>query len=356
MPIESPKPARSAFYWANLILLISVAVGASLWFSKHLEAYVNQVVLLGGGVSLWAALKMVWTFLEKSTKTDPWEVSRGLLNSAEVSQVLVVGLVVLLVLRFTTASQYFEYDGPGASDASYSVHVLLGSTSDNEALDKRKSFVVDPVMSPNDRVRGQVFYWQTRAIPLTCVLEKKGVPYEPLDCSIRPQESTRIKVPGAFHLKKVHLLRLLPSIELFGLLPSKESQSPSVTFRLTISLANEMHVIENLRKGVLYVGGRPEEMDELVAMQVGDELQTTIRAELLARRINPQSAEESTAVLTSNQRKEGKNRLEKGQKLKLVLERLTMTDGKVTDQSAIGAPVHYEVTEEKVQTIWLPGS
>lgn len=354
--IDPPKPGPGAFYWANLILLAAVAVGASLWFSKHLETYVDQVLLLGGGVSVWAALKLGWTFIEKSRKTDAWEAARGLLHSSELSQVLLVALGVVGVLWFTTASQYFEYDGPGTTGSNYAVHVLLGAKDGADALDKRKSFSVDPVLSPNERVRGQVFYWLTKSIPLTCVLEKTGVPYEPLDCSIQLQASTRVKVPGAFHLRKVHLLRILPSIELFGMLPSKRAPPLEVSFRLTISRGNETHVIEDMRQGILHVGGRPDEMDELLAMQASDELPTTIRTEVLSKGINPQSAEETTAVLMSNQRKEGKYRLATEQKLKLVLERLTMADGRLTNTTAIGAPTFYEVTDEKVQTIWLPGS
>ena len=357
MPQNPPKPGRNAYYWANLLLLVAVAVGASVWFSRHLESYVNQVVLLGGGVSLWAALKMTWTLFESFTKTDPKELSRGLLSSAELSRLLIAALAVLATLWFTTGSQYFEYDGPGAVDASFSVHVLLDDEQNKgKPLTDRQSFVADALLSPKDRIQGRAFYWLTSAVPLLCVLEKKGVPYDPRDCSIRPRGSTRVKVPGDFHLKKVHLLRFIPSIDLYGRLPSKDAPVSTIAFRLTISLGTKSHVVEDVRKGIVYVGGPPDEMDELVAMQVGDELRTTIRTDLMAKHISAESADQSVANLVSNQRKHGKYRLETGQKLSFLLEQLTMADGKVISTVAIGTPLSYEVTDEKVQTIWLPGS
>jgi hypothetical protein len=162
-------------------------------------------------------------------------------------------------------------------------------------------------------------------------------------------------VPGDFHLKKVHLVRIVPSISLYTMLTNKDAARDSIAYRLTMKLGDKERVVDDLRRGVVYIGGLESEMDELLAMQTEDELKSAIRTELLARKIKPSSADESIAVLMNNQQRLGSDRLSKGQKLSLVVEQLQTEDGKVT-VTAVGNPVVHEISDEKLQTIWLPGN
>lgn len=352
-PVESPKPGRSAAYWANLLMLVALSVGTSLWFTRHLESYVNQVVLLGGGVSLWAMLRMAWTFLEKTTKTDPWDWSRRLLSSAEASRILIAALLLLATLWLSTGSLYFDYDGAGGN--RYTVQVLHDDAASRTLpLAQRPTFSADAELSSSERTKGGVFYWQTSATALLCVLQKTGVPYEPRDCSIRPGTSIRTRVPGDFRLKRVHLLRIIPSIGLYAQLPGRDAPRASVAYRLTIKVGDKVQVVDDLRRGVVYIGGLVDEMGELMGLQSEAELKATLRDELIAKGVSATSADQSVAVLAGHAQVHGGQRLDKGQVLNLLVEELTLDGERVTGATPIGAPLLHTITDEKVQTLWLP--
>lgn len=356
----APAPAqpkkKNGTYFANLAALVIACAAAVAFFRIHLEPYFDQVALVGGTVSFWALLKMGWTAFEKSSKTDAWDLSRRLISSTELSRVLLATIAALAALWFTTGSQYFEYDGPGATGSSFTVHVLKDDAA-NHALPvaERKSFAADAVLTPNERLQGRGFFWRLSATPLLCMLEKKGVPYEPRDCSIRPGSSTRTKVPGDFRLKNVHLIRIIPSIPAFTMLPNAESEKQSTFYRLTLKTDGQMQQVDDLRRGVLLLGGKADEMDELRAMQSDDELKSTIRSALLAKGIQAASAEQTTAILARNQQPRSL-RLDQGQKLTLLLEQVVVDGGHESVAPVTGYPFSVVITSEKVQSVWLPGN
>jgi hypothetical protein len=348
-----PTPIKTWLYLANLVALVVVCMAAAGFFKIHLEPYFDQVALVGGTVSVWALLKIGWTAFEKSSKTDAWDLSRRLISSSELSRVLLALIAVLAALWFTTGSQYFEYDGPGASDSSFTVHVLKDDTSNHTLpIAARQSFAADAVLTPNARRQGRGFFWRFNAEPLLCVLEKKGVPYQARDCSIHPGSSTRTKVPGDFRLKKMHLIRIIPSISAFMMLPSAEAEKQSTFYRLLLKSGQQEQRVDDLRRSVLLLGGKNDEMDELRAMQSEDELKSTIRGALLAKGIQAASAEQTIAILTRNQQTRSL-RLEEGQTLSLSLELVTLDGGRESATPVPGYPRSVAITSEKVQTIWL---
>jgi len=354
-PAPAPKPALA--YWANLLLLVALCLGTSLWFGTHLQPYADQVVILGGGVSLWALLRLGWTVVEKSTRADAWEFSRRFLSSTELSLVLVAGVVVVAVLCATTGSQYFEYDGPPTADARLVVRAVRDDATDRKLpLAQRASFPGGAALGPDDRERGRVFLWQLSETPLVCLLEKKGVPYEPRDCSVRPRHSTRLKVPGDFRLKSSHLVELIPSLEAFTQLPGKDAAPQAeLSYRLRVLVNGKpVRAVEDLRKGIVFIGGALEEMAELRAMEPEAELRARAVSQYVARGVDPAQAEGPVAELVQNPTELATPHLEQGDKLTITVERIAGAPGATAAAPVDGYPLTVLVNDQKVQSIWLP--
>src|SRR5437868_394502 len=67
-----PAPGKR-WFWLNLLMLIVLAPFATFWFQRHLEPYFTQILLVGGSLTLWAVIRLVWEIIEKMTKVDPWD-------------------------------------------------------------------------------------------------------------------------------------------------------------------------------------------------------------------------------------------------------------------------------------------
>jgi hypothetical protein len=189
-PAAAPPPAaepQSRWFWPNLGLLALLAPFATYWFKQHLELFFTEIVLIGGGLSLWAALRIVFELAQKLGKIDPLSLSRRALGSPECSLLLVVALIVMVVLWRTTNSLYFQYGGGSAGDREFVVQV--------NRVGDRTPFISDVVVGPASKVVGQAFLFKAENADLECKIVKPLL-YQPLPCPIDIGEAKRIRVPG----------------------------------------------------------------------------------------------------------------------------------------------------------------
>ena len=120
-PVAVGRPSR--WFWPNLVLLAALAPFATYWFKQHLELYLTEVVLIGGGISLWAAGRIAFGWAEKLGKLDPMALSRRALGSPETSLLLLVAVIAFVALWRTTNSFYLQYEGGAAGDSEFVVRV-----------------------------------------------------------------------------------------------------------------------------------------------------------------------------------------------------------------------------------------
>lgn len=347
-PPAPPPPAPGRLFWANLVVVMLLAVAGTAWFGDHLKAYLTEAVVLGGGLTLWAALRLGWSLLEKLGKVDAAEASRRLLSTPETSLVLAVASVTLAVLWFTTGSLYFVQQGGSAGDREFVVQVTRQANQPED----RTLFIDDVVLSASRHLVGRPYFWPATPQKLDCVIVKP-LRYEKRDCSILRGEPTSVRVPGDFTERSFHVLRIVPGRFLYAQLPNVED-APEATYRLELQVGGQRWVLPDLRRRTLYAGGLGPEMPLVRQLDAGSVYEARLVSELRAVEIEDSAAQEIAAKLSVHALEWPVLSARQGQKLSFTVTRERIEDGKPVRETISGFPMTYEVTAERVQTLWIP--
>jgi hypothetical protein len=346
-PAAPPKDAgRSRWFWPNLIILAALAPFATHWFKQHLELHFTEVLLIGGGITAWAALRVALALAEKLGKLDPLSLSQRALSSPETTLLLAVALVVMVALWKTTNSLYVQYDGGGAGDRQFVVRVSRASD--------RTPFMPDLVVGPATKFAGQAFLFRGEKVDLECKIVAP-LSYEALPCSIDIGEAKRISVPGGFKSKTFHLLRIVPQPVLYAELPEKADQ-PNVRYRLDVTVDGKSYAIDDIRRQTIYAGGKGQDMPLVLSMQERPDYELYLGAALRAMGVEKDSSMRMAAVLSIRTITWDQLDARPGQRLRLSLKRLERRDGKEAVSEMDGFPTEYVVNRDKVQTVWIPQS
>jgi hypothetical protein len=344
-PGAANATGRGRWFVVNLVLLLLIAPFATYWFQQHVQFYFTEIVLVGGGITLWVFLRGAWAIAEKVGKVDALDLSRRWLASPESTLVLVVVALLLLVLWRTTTSLYFEYSAGGSGDRDFVVRVTR--TADGAP------YLGDATVGPATRVAGQALPFAGESVPLTCTIIKP-LRYEPLDCSVTIGESRRVKVPAGFKPRTYHLLRIVPSPSLYSELPGA-ADTPEARYSLQVA-ANGVTttVTGDLRRQTVYAGGRGADMALVREVEDAESYEWFLGASLRAAGVGPEVATKMAATMAlRTQTWDGLDARE-GQQLVFAVKRVRKADGREQVTDAIAEPVTYTVTAERVQTIWIP--
>lgn len=341
-PVSSP--ARSRWFWPNLVLLAALAPFATYWFKQHLELYLTEVLLIGGGITVWAALRIAFGLAEKLGKLDPLSLSQRALGSPETTLLLIVAMIAMAVLWRTTNSFYFQYEGGAAGDSEFVVRV--------NRLADGTPFMPDAAVGPATKVAGQAFLFRGEKAELECKIVKPLL-YEPLTCSIDVGEAKRVRVPGGFKGKSFHLLRIVPVPELYQELPEGVDQ-PDVHYRLDVTVDGKTHAIDDIRRQTIYAGGMGADMPLVLGLQDRQDYEQYLGAALRAMSVEKDSSARMAAVLVVRTKTWDVLDARTGQRLRFSLKRRERRDGKETSIEVDGFPAEYVVTSDKVQTVWIP--
>ena len=347
MPPAGPTPPTdklSAWFWPNLVLLALLAPFATWWFQQHLELYFTEIVLIGGGLSLWAALRVAYGFIEKVGKVDPAALSRRALGSPEATLLLAVAIVAMAALWQTTNSFYFEYAGGAAGDKEFALQV--------SRVPDGTPFMPDAIVGPASKVAGQAFPFKGEKAELVCRIVKP-LRYEPLPCSIDGTEAKRIKVPGSFTAKAFHLLRIVPAPVLFADLPASADQV-DYRYQLDVTTGGATYTLPDLRKQTVFAGAKGADMPLVLALQDRQEYEQYLGSSLRAMGGNADSSIRTAAVLVLRAKVWDAFEAKTGQRLRFSLKFIEKRDGQVHASEVEGFPLDYTVSADKVQTIWLP--
>jgi hypothetical protein len=335
-----PPPPHPRWFWLNVAILCVLAPWATYWFQQHLTLYFTGIVIIGGAFSIWVLLQAMWGMLQKAAKVDAWEHSRKLLAQPDVTAILVVAVVMLLVLWHYTSSLYITFEGEG-NEGEYLVDVVRQSDT-SPMLPAASLTAGNPVV-------GKPLLWQSEPSKLVCRVLRPAK-YEVLPCNIEPGNSTRIRVPGSFTPREFHLLRIVPGGRLYAQLASVDD-TPVTRYELEVDIKGKKAVLPDIRRQTVYTGADAEEMPIDMALEQPGLLEPYLRSRLLAKGNDAQDVDRTTALLSLVPRTWPTFYLQKGDPLSFTV-RLTGRDGesRVLD----GFPVHYTVTADKVQTLWLP--
>lgn len=342
-PAPAPPAEGGPWFWCNLLALALLAPFVTWWFHKHLDLYLTEVLLIGGGLSLWAVLRAVYGMVETLGKIDPASLSRRALASPETSLVLAVAAVAFALAWGKTNSFYIEYDGSGADDREFIVQV---SHPDG------RPFLPEFTVGPAAKVAGRAFVFQGEPQELVCRIVKP-LNYKPQPCPIGGREALRVKVPGDFEQRAFHLLRIVPHIGLFQELPDVKDQ-PSVRYELRVEAGGVAHTLPDLRRQTVFAGALKADLPLLMGGHDRAEYQDELSAELRAASVEEDSAARIAAKLARRERVWPAFDVQAGQLLRLSLRRIEQQSGRDTAREVDGFPFDYTVTADKVQTIWMP--
>jgi len=334
-------PQRNRWFWGNLFALLLLLPFATHWFQQHLRLYFTEIVVVGGAFTLWALVRLLWGFFEKATEFDAWDYSRRLLSSPGTTRLIIVAALCLFVLWWTTASIYFELGGAESADSEYVVQV------------KRKGdaavFLENVIVSPSRPVSGRPLFWQSAAIELDCRI-LRPVRFQPKDCTVRPGQSTRVSVPGDFHEKEFHLLRLVPGRALFRDLPN-EADQPTTHYDLTVTRQGDPpHVLKDLRRQTVYVGAKDDEMELVLGLENTNAFERFVSTRMRAAQLDAEGASQFAATLVSNTRPWPAIYLKSGDRLTVSVSWSNQSESGIVE----GFPMEYTVMADKVQTLWVP--
>lgn len=348
-PLGTPPPAPasvrpSAWFWPNLVLLAILAPFATWWFQQHLQLYFTEVVLIGGGLTLWAFLRAGYGLIEKVGKVDPAAMSRRALGSPEATLLLLVAAAAMAGLWLKSNSFYLEYAGGASGDKEFVVQVTRAADG--------APFIPDAAVGPATKVAGQVFFFRGEPAELSCRIVKP-LRYEPLLCPIGATEAKRVKVPEDFTPRAFHLLRIVPAPALFDELP-KSGDPVDYRYQLEVATDGASFALPDWRRQTVFAGAKGADMPFVLALQDRQEYEQYLGSSLRAMGVSAESSSSTAAVLVLRTKTWDAFDAKAGKRLRFSLRRIEQRDGQVQASVVEGFPQEYTVTADKVQTIWLP--
>ena len=342
---SQPAPTgQGRLFWTNLVLLLCLAPFATYWFQRHLEFYFTEIVLIGGGITVWVFLRLVYGLLQKLGKVDPIDLSRRFLASPEATLILSAAAIGLLLLWFTTTSLYFQFEGGSGGDREYVVQVTRSTDG--------FPYIPDATVGPAIRVAGQARLLRGESVSLTCTIVKP-LRFEPLPCPVKIGLSKRVRVPADFKAKTYHLLRIVPAPSLYRELP-RDTDVPETRYSLHVAIDGQTLIFDDLRKQTLYSGGRGSDMALVLGLEDQQGYERFLGTSLRAAGLDEPSSTKIAAVLALRTKTWDALDAREGQKLQFSLRHTWKEDGTLRTRAVDGFPVDYTVTADKVQTIWLP--
>lgn len=213
----SPWPYRLRLVW-----FIVLVVAFSLWFERHLKAYLSQTAVVGTTVTLFALWKLVLDALGAAGEKGPADWVRRAFTSARAPGYLGFGTLLFVVAWACTSSIYLTFEGDARGQSAFIVEQWQGG---------RLMHKPEPLNS-YDRFRGQPYLFHFNEEPVEFrIVNPPG--YEPLVRDWKLASQITVRVPRDFSRKELHLVQIVPGIDFLGDLPTDTTDRP-VQYRLEL--------------------------------------------------------------------------------------------------------------------------
>lgn len=253
-------------YRINLVLFLLLALLLTVWFHRHLHLYVTEAVMVGGSISLWGLWKILQSLLGWGMKDEGDALARSLLARAWLTEYLVFGLVLTVLLYASTASVYLLYQGDSKGEGRFHVEVLENGAP---YLSADASEV-----TAYQRVTGRPLFLHLQPTELEFRINRPWG-YRPLRRTLGYGDAVHLAVPGDFAPLELHLLRLIPGHELNGRLRKADDPSKS-SYRLELEKDGVIHTLPDLRWQLAYTGAAKQDLAELYKAMDRDALRTAL--------------------------------------------------------------------------------
>jgi hypothetical protein len=328
-------------YYINLIFLLSILTLVSIWFYIHLHLYVTETVFIGGTLTFWAVWRIIrplfeWAF---GNEKDSW--ARRVLEKSATTEYLVLSLVPLALLYFTTASIYLVYEGAKPGESIFQVDVL----------NNQNPFLERLTVTSSDRVAGRPFFLNFSAVDLEYKIVAP-IGFRPLKKRLTPWKSTHLRVPRDFERKQLHLLKLVPGLKLYARLPKAEDQ-PEQKYFLKIEAQGMVYRLDDLRRQIVFTGASEQDFlfmlknyNKTNTLQELDEYFAKIGVPIAARK-------QSISTLVGEARQLESSELRSGNEVKITVGKLAKNENLETTTPKHLLTKIYTVTDETEQIVWL---
>lgn len=214
---ENPWPYRLRLIW-----FIVLVVAFSVWFERHLKAYVSQTAIVGTTVTLFALWKLILDALGVAGEKGPADWLRRAFTSERASGYLGFGTLLFVVAWACTSSIYLTFEGDARGQSTFTV----------EQWQRGRLMNKPEPLNSYDRFRGQPYLFHFDSEPVEFrIVNPPG--YEPLVRDWRLASQLTVHVPRDFARKELHLVQIVPGVDFLGELPQDDGDRP-VRYRLEL--------------------------------------------------------------------------------------------------------------------------
>jgi len=245
-PSANPWPYRLRLIWFIALIVLS-----TLWFERHLKAFVSQTAIIGGTVTLFGLWKLLLDAISTASREGPGDWMRRGFASPRATEYLGFATLLLAALYLCTSSIYLSYESDSRGAGPYTVEIWQGNRQ-LRAPEKLSSF---------DRFRGQPYFFHFGREDLEFrITEPAG--YEPEVIPWRAGSQISLYVPRSFKPKQLHLVQIVPGASLIQDLPTEDK---GLRYRLDLRRtdakgSNFTATVDPYFKTVVYTGMSREEL------------------------------------------------------------------------------------------------
>jgi hypothetical protein len=240
---------RSKGYRWRLLWFVVIAVFASLWFERHLKAYVSQTAIVGGTVTLFALWKLALDALGVAGEKGPADWVRRAFTSDRAPGYLGFATLLIGALWACTSSIYLTYDSDSRGSGTYRVEIWQG----NRLLRPAEE------LSPHDKFVGQPYFFHFGREDLEFrIVKPPGYEAKKIPWSMGSQIT--VPVPYSWDPLELHLVKIVPGKDFLISLPPTAT-SPGLRYRLVLERMGphpadpaDTVVVEPFLKTVVFTG------------------------------------------------------------------------------------------------------
>jgi hypothetical protein len=266
-PTAAPGAGSAEYRW-RLLWFVVLVVLASLWFERHLKAYVSQTAIVGGTVTLFGLWKLVLDALGIAGEKGPADWLRRAFTSARAPGYLGFATLLLCALWACTSSIYLTYDSDSRGSGAYRVEIWQG----NRLLRPAE------LLSPHDKFVGQPYFFHFGREDLEFRITQPGG-YEPKKVSWATGSQITVPVPYSWDPLELHLVKIVPGEDFLHSLPPTPT-TPGLRYRLELAREGadpaDAVVVDPFLKTVVFTGMPAAEL----AAATGDAVVESTRVEV----------------------------------------------------------------------------
>jgi hypothetical protein len=261
-PPPNPWPYRIRLAWFVVLIVLS-----TLWFDRHLKAFVSQTAIIGGTVTLFGLWKLLLDAIGTASSQRPGDWMKKAFAGAPATEYLGFATLLLAAMYLCTSSIYLNYESDSRNSGKFVVEIWQGN----------RQLKAPQTLDSYDRFRGQPYFFHFGGEDLEFrITSPPG--YEPKVVPWGMASQITLGVPRSFALKQLHLVQIVPGASLIQSLPN---EAKGLRYRLELTRTDAKGskssvMLDPYLKTVVYTGMSAEDL----AMSANDSAREATRREV----------------------------------------------------------------------------